>query len=85
TTYPIAGDNVVDKIAYSDGNVYINKTQYFGNVPAAVWECYIGGYQPLQKYLKDRKGRVLAAEEIMHWHRIVVALSETMRIMNELG
>ncbi len=66
------------------GNVYINETQYFANVPATAWEFYIGGYQPCQKWLKDRKDRELSFEDILHYQKIVVALSETDRIMKEI-
>ena len=55
TTFPIAGTNEVEKISYIDGRVYINSDQYFGDVPSVAWEFYIGGYQPAQKWLKDRK------------------------------
>ena len=46
------------------GKVYINETQYFDNVPEIAWNFYIGGYQPVQKWLKDRKGRVLEFDDI---------------------
>ena len=84
TTFPIADGNVVENVRFVDGKVYINKTQYFGNIPASVWEFYIGGYQPLQKYLKDRKGRTLTFEEIQHYQNIAAVLSETETIMEEL-
>ena len=85
TTFPIADGNVVENIRFIDGKVFINKTQYFGNVPASAWEFYIGGYQPLQKYLKDRKGRVLTFEEIQHYQKVVAALAETIEIMKQLA
>jgi len=44
----------------------------------------IGGYQPAQKWLKDRKGRTLEFDEILHYQKIIVALSETDRIMKEI-
>ncbi len=84
TKYPVTGENLVEKIEYKNGNVYINKEQYFEAVPETAWNFYIGGYQPLQKYLKDRKGKNLTAQEIMHYQRIVVALIETAKIMEEL-
>ena len=84
TQYPEDGDNIVTKPVYKNGNVYINETQYFANVPAAAWEFYIGGYQPCQKWLKDRKDRELSFEDILHYQKIVVALSETYRIMKEI-
>ena len=67
------------------GDVWINDDQYFGNVPEVVWDFYIGGYQPAQKYLKDRKGRKLSNEEIEHYQKIVKVLSETTKIINQIG
>lgn len=84
TQYPIDGDNVVGKPKFKDGKVYINDTQYFDNVPQVAWEFYIGGYQPAQKWLKDRKGRKLEFDDILHYQKIIVALSETDRLMKEI-
>lgn len=84
TQYPEDGDNIVVKPTYKDGNVYINPTQYFANVPEVAWNFYIGGYQPAQKWLKDRKDRELSYEDILHYQKIIVALSETDRIMGEI-
>jgi hypothetical protein len=84
TGYPAEGDNVVTKPQYQGGRVYINDSQYFSNVPLVAWEFYIGGYQPCQKWLKDRKGRELSVEDILHYQRIVVALVETDRLMKEI-
>lgn len=99
TEYPEDGDNIVGKLFYEKtsataGKVYINfdKTppsgagglQYFDNVPEVAWNFYIGGYQPAQKWLKDRKERELSFEDILHYQKIIVALSETDRIMKEI-
>lgn len=84
TQYPIDGDNEVGKTKYHDGKVYINETQYFDNVPQVAWEFYIGGYQPAQKWLKDRKGRKLEFDDILHYQKIIVALTETDRLMKEI-
>lgn len=84
TTYPVDGENEVEKIIYNDGKVYINKAQYFGSVPEIAWNFYIGGYQPAQKWLKDRKGRALNDNDIQHYQKIIVALVETDRIMKEI-
>ena len=66
------------------GRVYINATQYFANVPRTAWEFYIGGYQPAQKWLKDRKGRTLSFDDISHYAKIISVLTETARLMTEL-
>jgi predicted helicase len=84
TQYPIDGDNVVRKPKYKDEKVFINNTQYFDNVPQIAWEFYIGGYQPAQKWLKDRKDRTLEFDDISHYQKIIVALSETDRLMKEI-
>jgi len=84
TTYPIAGSNIVEKLDYKDGKVYINKEQYFGDVPEMTWNFYIGGYQPAQKWLKDRKGRTLTNEDIEHYQKMIVAFVETDKIMKEI-
>lgn len=78
------GDNVVGKPKYRDGKVYINETQYFDNVPQVAWEFYIGGYRPSQKWLKDRTGRQLEFDDILHYQKMVVALSETDRLVKEI-
>lgn len=84
TEFPVSGSNEVEKITYKDDSVYINQTQYFSGVPKIAWEFYIGGYQPSQKWLKDRKGRTLSDEDLVHYQKIIVALTETDRIMKEI-
>jgi predicted helicase len=84
TQYPVDGNNEVVKTRYQDGKVYINETQYFDNVPQIAWDFYIGGYQPAQKWLKDRKERKLQFDDILHYQKIIVALSETNRLMKEI-
>ncbi len=84
TTYPKTGDNEVIKPRYEGDKVFINATQYFGGVPKTAWEFYIGGYQPAQKWLKDRKNRTLSVDDILHYQRIIVALTNTDRIMKEI-
>jgi predicted helicase len=84
TQYPVDGDNIVVKPKYESGKVYINDTQYFANVPEVAWNFYIGGYQPAQKWLKDRKDRKLEFEDILHYQKIIVALTETDRLMKEI-
>lgn len=95
TTYPKAGSNEVTRkltlrspgfVATENGlgQVWINDEQYFDKVPETAWNFYIGGYQPAQKWLKDRVGRTLDFEDILHYQKIIVALSETDRIMKEI-
>lgn len=84
--YPFKGegDGTVDKPVFKDGHVWINKTQYFEGIPPVSWEFYIGGYQPAQKWLKDRKGRELSFDDVKHYQSILKILSETDRIMQTI-
>lgn len=86
TPYPFHGDgdSVVDKPRHVNGQVWINADQYFDGVPAIAWDFHIGGYQPAQKWLKDRKGRALTYDDIRHYQRIIKILVETDRIMGEI-
>jgi hypothetical protein len=86
TPYPFHGDgdSMVDKPRYENGQVWINAEQYFDGVPAIAWDFHIGGYQPAQKWLKDRKGRALTYDDIRHYQRIIKILAETDRIMRTI-
>lgn len=86
TPYPFDGDgdSVVEKPRHESGQVWINADQYFDGVPAIAWDFHIGGYQPAQKWLKDRKGRALTYDDIRHYQRIIKILVETDRIMREI-
>ena len=85
TSFNIQGSDTVDKIRRLDEKVYINDIQYFDGVSDVAWNFYIGGYQPAQKWLKDRKSRKLSADDIIHYQNIIVILNETDRIMKEIG
>ena len=83
-TFPIAGSLQVDCYRWQDNRVYINAEQYFEGVPESAWNFFIGGYQPAQKWLKDRKGMTLSFEDVKHYGRIIYVLLETERIMQEI-
>lgn len=82
--YPVSGDNIVTKLSYTDDKVFINDTQYFDKVPEVAWNFYIGGYQPAQKWLKDRKGKELTFDDICHYQKIINALYLTDNLMQEI-
>jgi hypothetical protein len=78
---------------YTNGKAMINPSRWFEDVPKATWEYHVGGYQVCEKWLKDRAGkggknpgpgRVLSEEDILHYRRVVVALTETSRLMAEI-
>jgi predicted helicase len=78
------GDTIVTKVKYEASRVAINEHQGFDGVPEIAWNFFIGGYQPAQKWLKDRKGRELSFEDIKHYQRIIKILCETDRIMKTI-
>jgi len=96
TIFPVSGDNTLAKVAERGktlaevvdgrGRLFINTSQYFDGVPQEVWNFHIGGYQVCHKWLADRKkaGRKLSAEDIEHYHKIVVAINETIKIMKKI-
>ena len=84
TTFPEPGSQQIDMLKWKDKKVWINKQQYFGNVPEEVWDFYIGGYQPAQKWLKDRKGRTLVFDDIKHYLYIIHALAGTIKLMQKI-
>ena len=83
-TFPVAGSLQVDCYRWQDNRVYINAEQYFDGVPESAWNFFIGGYQPAQKWLKDRKGMTLSFEDVKHYERIIYVLQQTKRIMQEI-
>ena len=78
------GDSVVGRVQYRDGHVWINRTQYFSDVPVAVWEFEIGAYQPCEKWLRDRKGEALTHADIRQYRQVLAALAETLRVMQAI-
>jgi predicted helicase len=82
--FPIPGTNEVEAVKYKEGKVYINKTQYFDGIPLETWEYYIGGYQPAEKWLKDRKGRVLSFDDIEHYQKIITVLKMTIELQAQI-
>ncbi len=69
---------------FEKGRVFINPNQYFDATSPVVWTFQIGGYQPAQKWLKDRRGRSLSWNDIRHYQKILKVLSETNGIMKEI-
>jgi hypothetical protein len=83
-SFPIIGENEVDTLNYKNTNVYINKHQYFENIPPGIWDYYIGGYQPAQKWLKDRKGRILSFEDVEHYQKIITVIKMTIELQEQI-
>lgn len=83
TSYPLKGegDRCIDQPKLQKNQIWINKNQYLDEVPDGVWDFYIGGYQPAQKWLKDRKGQTLSFNQVKHYQSILKILARTAEIM----
>ena len=89
--FPSAGGNRVERVRYAPpsseeeaGRVWINRDQCFEGVAPETWEFAIGGYHPAEKWLKDRKNRVLSFDDVARYCRLCAALAETRRIMTHI-
>lgn len=79
------GDNFIEKREWKNDQVWINDKQYFTSTKEEVWNYYIGGYQVLEKWLKDRKNKSLSSEEISHYIKMIEVLRQTIEIQNEIN
>ncbi len=89
-SFPREGDDIVEQVSFvydkntQKGNIFINKNQYFGDIPIHVWEFCIGGYQVLDKWLKSRKDRILTYQEKEYFKKIVNILDFTYKCMHKI-
>lgn len=86
TEFNSVTDPEVERVSWSKETVWLDKAQTVGfkGVREDVWNFHIGGYQVCEKWLKDRKGRALSKGDVAHYQKIVVALTETIRLMREV-
>jgi hypothetical protein len=91
--FPVAGSNQVEagypehvdeSVSHNTGRVHINKEQFFDGVSFGSWGFRVGGYQVCEKWLKDRRQRILSYDDIQHYRRIVAAVTETIRLMEKI-
>lgn len=93
--FPVAGDSAIARGypkytepnpagGVAQGRVNINRRQYFEGIAPEVWQFRIGGYQPMDKWLKDRRGRVLSFDDIDHYRRMAAAIGETINLMERV-
>jgi predicted helicase len=82
------GKNEINQVKYNTNKqqILINQNCYFSGVSPIVWEFKIGGYQVLDKWLKDRKSANidLSDAEITHYQQIIIVVIETIKLMTEI-
>ena len=76
--------DMIDKYKYENNKIWVNDSQYFLNVSEYTWNYYIGGYQPLQKWLKDRKGQKINQIEISHYGSMISSIDKTIEITQKI-
>lgn len=76
----------IGRVQWSASTVWLDGSRAAGfrDIPASIWTFRLGGYQVCEKWLKDRKGRTLSTDDIAHYQKIIVAISETIRLMGEI-
>jgi predicted helicase len=91
SAFPVSGVNNVAEVRFitqskdkDNGQVWINASQYFDDVPSEAWNFSIGGYQMCKKWLKDRKGHNLSSDGLAHYQQIVAILAETSHLMRKI-
>ena len=82
--YPNKGEH---KISYSKYNeeekrLYINEKQYFENVKKEVYNYSIGGYKPIEKYIKARD--ILTLKDISHLIKVIAVIERTIYLQEEI-
>ena len=84
--YPCLGSgcNKIEERIWRNNRVYINKTQYYDNVPESVWNFHIGGYQVAEKWLKDHKNQDLSLDDVEHYSNVLYAINQTIKVMKEI-
>ena len=78
--------NTVEKVRHdaTAQRLYFNKDEWFAPLPPAVFNFPIGGYRPLEKYLKSRQGRILPLAEINTLKKAANAIAFTIDKMGEI-
>ncbi|MCI0493413.1 N-6 DNA methylase, partial [candidate division KSB1 bacterium] len=76
----------IEKVQYieRDQRIDINQDKFFEGIPPEVWNYHIGGYQVCNKWLKDRKGRLLSLAEIEVYCKIITAIHFTIEFQKEI-
>ena len=81
-----SGNGIIKNIKYEETNnrLFINDNNYFTNIKPEIYNYYIGSYQVLHKWLKDKKGQKLEIEDINYFRKIVKVIEETIKIQSKI-
>ena len=92
--FPNAGSNKVEVVEVLPSqrknslDIVINRTQepiqLFTGVQSEVWNYRIGSFRVLERWLKERKNRILSFDELTLFLKIVASIERSIEIMDEL-
>ena len=82
-TFSVSGTDTVTFNEWRNECIFINEDQYFGNVEEEVWRFRLGGYEPAQKWLRDRKGTKLSDTEIDHYQVLLAIIRQTRQLIED--
>ena len=83
-SYMGVGNDTIEQTEWRADAVWINQNNHFEGIPEDVWSYYVGGYQPMQKWLQYRRGRVLPPDDIIHYERMAYCIGQTIDIIKQL-
>lgn len=82
SSYPISGDDNIDFCKFEDNKIKINSLQYFDNISEEVYNYSIGGYKPIEKYIKARE--TLTLNDIMHIQKVISVIEKTIELQKSI-
>ena len=82
SSYPISGDDNIDFCKFEDNKIKINSYKYFDNLSEEVYNYSIGGYKPIEKYIKARE--TLTLNDIMHIQKVISVIEKTIEIQSSI-
>lgn len=86
--FPISGDNIVQRgyprFTVQDGRVHINNRQYFEGITQQMWDYKVGSFNPLERWLKERRGRILSPDERRHYETFATAVAKVLEELPRL-
>lgn len=74
----------IENVKYENNRIYINKSSYFSEITPEMWNLSIGGYNPLQKWLKDRKKTIMHQERVEHYKYMILAMKKTLELVKRI-
>ena len=83
-SYPISVEHKISYCKYNEEEkrIYINEKQYFENVKKEVYDYSIGGYKPIEKYIKARQ--ILTLNDIKHLIKVIAVIERTILMQAEI-